>query len=625
MKKKQIIILAAVLLAVIIAGIVAIVVVKTRPAEETECVQHVDADGDGYCDICGEAMPQEPPGESGYEDKIEAIGRYTVTAAEGEGYIIRAPKTAIAGDDVEFTVTYSNYFDASAAVVLANGEELTADADGGYVLSDIRENVTITVEGLSRVCYGVIKLVPQGVTVNGADTVAVDGDYVFTLDTLSGVQGTPQVKVNGDTVTDAAGVYTVEKPNCNLVVEVTGLTAPMVSVSYPQDQGYTIEGTQTVVGGTYLFSVHIDPDYESHTALVVRAGGELLQAVEGVYIVENAPETIEITVEGIALREMITIHFENCDLPDATTYKGAVWEELIPVRTNYLFNGWVDENGDPYILDYQENEVTMYATWLNANGIDYVSRLQEIAVQIAARNAAIADNWLLLNVQDRALAREYQAMYADFTEYEKSTLGEDAVTAAFLEKTQYVSDVLVGTNKSSDTRVVTPVYKTDETTTMEAAVNNTVSIAGGQYFDGVNYNIQKKDSAGQVVLDYVYAFDLFDFEEYCSEYGKVTFWMDANYEGMTVSLGDTLLFETAKNVPAPDNPNNWHCLYRIDIQAGSVYVNGEYKCDLDENVYNGTEALNLSVHRLESHTYAAMDISNIYAGEADPALVRPNP
>ena len=52
-------------------------------------------------------MPQEPPGESGYEDKIEAIGRYTVTAAEGEGYIIRAPKTAIAGDDVEFTVTYS--------------------------------------------------------------------------------------------------------------------------------------------------------------------------------------------------------------------------------------------------------------------------------------------------------------------------------------------------------------------------------------------------------------------------------------------------------------------------------------------------------------------------------------
>ena len=56
-----------------------------------------------------------------------------------------------------------------------------------------------------------------------------------------------------------------------------------------------------------------------------------------------------------------------------------------------------------------------------------------------------------------------------------------------------------------------------------------------------------------------------------------------------------------------------------------MYVNGEYKCDLDENVYNGTEALNLSVHRLESHTYAAMDISNIYAGEADPALVRPNP
>ena len=48
------------------------------------------------------------------------------------------------------------------------------------------------------------------------------------------------------------------------------------------------------------------------------------------------------------------------------------------------------------------------------------------------------------------------------------------------------------------------------------------------------------------MLDYVYAFDLFDFEEYCSEYGKVTFWMDANYEGMTVSLGDTLLFRNGQ-------------------------------------------------------------------------------
>lgn len=623
MKKKQIIILAVILLAVIIAGIVTIAVMKMQQAEKTVCEQHVDADGDGFCDICGEEMTQLPPDGDGYEDKIEAISRFTITTEKGDGYIIHAPKTAIAGDEVSINVMFSDYFDSSSAVVMANGETLASEEDGKYILPDIQENVTISVSGISRICYGVIKLVPQGVSVDGADTVLVDGDYVFTLDCLSNMQGTPLVKVNGEIVVEEKGVYTVEKPNQDLVVEVTGLTAPMVKVTYPQDQGYTIEGTQTVVGGVYMFSVHIDSDYESHTQLVVRVGGELLQDIDGVYVVENAPETIQITVEGISLREMITIHFENCDLPDTTTYKGTVWEEITPVRTNYLFNGWVDENGDPYVLDYQQSEVTMYASWLNANGIDYVSRLKEIAGQIAIRNAAIAENWLLLNVQDHALAREYQAMYADFTEYEKTKIEQDVVTETFLNKTKYVSDVIVGTNKSNDTRVVVPVYKTDETTEVEAAVNNSVTISGGQYFDGINYNIQKKDSAGNVVLDYIYTFELFNFEKYCNEYGKVSFWMDANYEGMTVSIGDKVLFETTGNVPAPDNPNNRHCLYRIDIQAGSVFVNGEYKCDLDESVYNGTEILNLSVHRLESHAYAAMDISNIYAGEADPALVSP--
>ena len=82
-------------------------------------------------------------------------------------------------------------------------------------------------------------------------------------------------------------------------------------------------------------------------------------------------------------------------------------------------------------------------------------------MQIAARNAAIADNWLLLTCRTARWRGSTRRCMRDFTEYEKSTLGEDAVTAAFLEKTQYVSDVLVGTNKSSDTRVVTPVYKTE--------------------------------------------------------------------------------------------------------------------------------------------------------------------
>ncbi len=599
-----------------------------KPEEPEGCSGHIDNNRDGLCDSCGDKMPATPPSggtTENYDDKVEALNRYNITVDEGEGYTVTAPKTAIIGSDVEFSVEFSNYFDSSSAVVSANGKALS-EKDGKYVIENIAADTEISVDGIVRTHYGAIKIAPLGVTVNGADRFAADGDYSFTLSLAPSATGTPLVTVNGETLTDVGGTYTVSAPRKNLVIEVTGVSAPAVAVSGEAGKGYTIEHTDTIVGGTLMFSVHIDSEHESISGITVDANGTRLTANDGVYTLENAPANVNVTVTGITKRDKITIHFENCDLPDTEAYKGTSWNETVPVRTGYTFNGWVDADGNPYVLDYKDPEVTMYATWLNADGVDYVSRVNEIISEIEKRNTEIGGNWILkLTVADNALAVEYSTLINQFTEYEKSKMTANAALEVYVAKALLISADIIGANNSNADRVVTPTYNLEagnDDTKQNLDVTDTRKLDSGvanAHFNGINYNIQKKDADNNAILDYVYEFDKIDF----SKYGKVTFWMATNYEGITLKLGDVTLFEAVKNVPENGKTSPLaHCLYRIDIQDGHVFVNGVYKCDLTEAQNTGAEAISLNVHRGTAAPYAFMDISHIYAGEKDDSLVK---
>ncbi len=613
--KISLIVLIAV--AVVTAGIIITVVLLNK---DDPCT-HADNNLDGICDLCGENLPPEASGGQP-EDKIEAISRYTITANDGEGYTVTAPDSVIKGNSFSFTVAFSNYFDTSSAVVSVNGAAAILNDDGSYRADNIQENVVITVSGITRTHYGVAKLACLGAKIVGDDRVAVGGDYSFTLNIAECATGAPVVKVNGEIITAVGGVYTVTGLNKNVLIEVTGLTVPVVEAAYAADSGYTIVSNPTIVGEDFKFSVHIDSNYENHVPIVVKANNSVVESIDGIYTVPNAPKNIAITVEGVSLRETITISFENCDLEPITIYKATLWKGITPIRDGYMFNGWEDKYGHEVELNYM-SDITLYASWITDDGINYIDHLTSIANKITKRSEAIKDKLWQMNIADKALADEYRQMLGHHTEHELASVKANATVDEFIARTEYVSSVVIGKNAffGANDNAVRLFFTVDGELTTKGA-SELRFLSNGDDMNGIRYNIQNKNADNKTILDYSLEFGKYNFKELCDKYGKVTFWLSTNAEGMVAKLESKYLFIGALNA---DVESGGRCaLYRIDIQNGMVFVNAEYAFDLSEAAYNGETEFSVDIHRLDipSHEFAYIHVSDIYCGTADASLVK---
>ncbi len=605
-KKSKIIIIVAILVAIaLIAGIIVAVLL----------LNNEEGVGDG-----GETTGIET--EEVFEDKLEAMSKYYITVAEGEGYAVTAPEYVIKGNSCSFTVKFSNYFDSTAAQVSANGTKVTPAADGSYVVENVTEDIEISVSGLVRTHYGVIKVECLGAELIGEDRVAVDADYSFELDVAENATGTPTVTVNGEAVTGKDGVYTVSKPNKDLIIEVSGITVPTVEVTYDTTKGYTIVSSTAAVGGSLSFSVHIGSEYEAHNTLIVKVNGKTVKSVNGVYTVENAPESIDIDVQGLELREMITLSFKNCDMTQISIYKATVWQETVPTRDGYIFSGWTDEFGYPTSIDYM-SDATLYASWLTEDGIDYVDELPKVANKIKVRCAELGQELWRLNVSDRELAEQYEALLKHHTEFEKSFVITDETVNTFIANTELVSSTVIGTNGffGANENAVQLFFTADGEYQNKGASTMRL-FSSGHEMNGIEYNIQNKNEDGSCVLDYTLNFGKLNFKEYCETDKKVTFWLSTNAEGLTAKAEGEYLFDAANNMTIPAGGKC--ALYRIDIQDQMVFVNGEYIFDLSESVYTGENEFTVALHRLDisSHTYANIHVSDIYVGAKDPSLIK---
>ena len=102
---------------------------------------------------------------------------YTVTLTSGTGYTLSAaqdPSSPVtSGGSYSFTLDIADsYKRGNNFAVKANGSELTAGADGQYTISNIRENQTITVEG-------VVEITKYQVWVNGTQVTEANKDNVL--------------------------------------------------------------------------------------------------------------------------------------------------------------------------------------------------------------------------------------------------------------------------------------------------------------------------------------------------------------------------------------------------------------------------------------------------------------
>ncbi len=561
-----------------------------------------------------------------YSDEIkETPTSFDVTVTEGEGYKIFAASSVAANGSLEFTVEFDGQYNAEAATVEANGVPV-ACVDEKYVLANVNEHVTLSVKNLVRVSYGVLLASTDGVILTGDGSVKIGESYTFTVTLEEGATKGEDfaVKVNGERVTSATERYTVESVNKDLIITVSGVNVPYYAVSGLEGTGYVVSASSEKVmqGKDLSFAVNVDEAYERSEEYSVTVNGSKIEATNGVYTVKNVQSDVVIAVNGLSARQKFTVTYENCDLAAGTVYVGTLFHLPTPARPEYLFNGWKDENGDDFVMDYS-GDVTVYASWITGGGVDYVARYQELAEDMEARYEKLKSERRLhyLNVNDYQMTTEYAEMYAHFTEHEKSLYGgENESVKAFLAEAEYIPHVELEKMPAG----VTVTYDVDGTETSYSSyhgstvINSEDSEKEIQYaFNGGFFSLQAPN-ADEPSLTYYFTLNKMNFKEKCEEYGRVSFLMKGNYAGMSLLCGDTPLAYTMAQ----------HVLQRVDIQDGYLYVNGTCALQLSDEIYTGEKSLVFTVIRQESKKvtvngvaqyegpyFAQWDISHVYGAK----------
>ncbi len=226
--------------------------------------------------------------------------------AENPAFTFSGPYKVMDGDDCIFTVTINDGYQGPA-IVKVNGN-VVEGVNGTYTVKNVKEDLTITVEGLSLKTYNVTIPTGDGYKVTGETTVTHGETYTFTLEVLEAyTQSTPVVKVNGNVVTGENGTYTVANVQSALTIAVEGVAINTYNVTLAEnDSLYTIAGEATVQhGATYTFTVTVKAEVIG--TVVVKANGNVLTGNNGTYTIENVTEDLSITVDGIHLPGQLTV------------------------------------------------------------------------------------------------------------------------------------------------------------------------------------------------------------------------------------------------------------------------------------------------------------------------------
>ena len=200
-----------------------------------------------------------------------------------EKYIIGVSKNEL---------TKEKQYTANVDLSRMNGNPFTLQVAGAAV-----SDMTVTVRPVTLSTCNVTLPSGEGYTVSGEAT-AVSGDsYRFTLTLSEGyTKSAAFVKVNGELVTGANGVYTVENVQQDLVITVENIALNTYTVTKPEGEDYTFSGADSVTHGeSYTFSVTAkDPK----NAFVVLVNGSLVTGTNGDYTVKNVKEDLVITVQA---------------------------------------------------------------------------------------------------------------------------------------------------------------------------------------------------------------------------------------------------------------------------------------------------------------------------------------
>ena len=261
-----------------------------------------------------------------------SVATYNVTyPTETTGYSIMLEtgytSTVLANSDFKFRVALWQDYSNSDLVVKVNGEIITHDDKGLYSISNINQNMVITIEGVKLneveenptpepTIYGVFtqdsrfSIIPVG-----QDTCQVESgnSFTFAIELKDGYKygASVVVKAGGVVLTANNGNYTIQSvtKNTQIVVDGIEVDAPLVEPTmydiFTNDTTYTIQpvGQDTFEvesGSSFTFKIVIKDGYKASDDLVVKANNiELTEDGDGKYTITAVTEDVEISVQGI--------------------------------------------------------------------------------------------------------------------------------------------------------------------------------------------------------------------------------------------------------------------------------------------------------------------------------------
>ena len=441
-------------------------------------------------------------GDSSSEEKET----YTVTLPTGEGYSVTGATSVTEGEDYEFTVTVSAGYDGAAMTVKVNGTAVTA-TEGKYVVENVAENLTVTVEGLTAIVntYAVTIPTGEGYTISGSTTAAEGYDYEFTVSISAGYKAPNLVvKVNGTAVTATEGKYVVKNVTADITITVEGVEAlATYNVTIPTCEGYTVTGEASVTEGrTYEFTVAVSDGYDG-SALAVKVNEETVTATEGKYVVENVSADIVITVEGVAKIHNITVNAGALSVNGTgTVVNGNDYQFTVaaPIGETLKADGAevVGEpaaNGDNAVWTFKVANVTeakavTISEWYT---VSFVATEGASAFTVTdAQGNALTDNKAEVAKGDE-VSYAFKITVEDSTRYAKVSIGEDIFTTINgVFTTPYITGAMtinvetpkgvayVGANKTY--QIENSVFEGYTSVALKIKIDDVSAISGAVYY-----------------------------------------------------------------------------------------------------------------------------------------------
>ncbi len=286
-------------------------------------------------------------------------------SAENKNNIIDGTQTVVHGDSYKFKVNpRQGYVLGTKAIINAvsdsgKAKSLSTDADGNYVLPDVREGYTISVENIGNVSYSVYFAPVEGVTYYNDQGAAIAGkininygeNFEFNVgiedaysDSLSSMYISLNDNRSGLKVQKlASGRYIIQNVTEDVKVKACNVVKNKYVVNLKKDEGieyYTVSNklctgeNEVNHGENFYFRVKLYPAYADSKIRVMLGNQELSANSENTYMVENVRESKIVTVVGIEKSDVTLVMDTISQLPGTASDSSDI-ERIIEATRKY--------------------------------------------------------------------------------------------------------------------------------------------------------------------------------------------------------------------------------------------------------------------------------------------------